>query len=61
MKNHQIYDIEYDEEISRKLVKLRGGCSCHIMPPCSNCCEPMKIYEAEELGLIEENYDEEKE
>jgi hypothetical protein len=35
---------------STDLTELRGGCSCHVAPPCRNCCEPMTEDEAELLG-----------
>lgn len=34
-----------------RLVDMRGGCSCHISPPCFRCTEPMTMAEAEDLGL----------
>lgn len=48
-------DIEFGEEDQQRLLALRGGCSCHIHPPCSNCCEPVTISEAVKLGLIPES------
>lgn len=39
-----------DEGLYRKLVDLRGGCSCHLRPPCFNCSEPLTEWEAARLG-----------
>jgi len=42
-----------DEELTNEqrilLIRHRGGCSCHINPPCSNCCNPLTEDEAEWL------------
>lgn len=36
--------------IAEKLAGIRGGCSCHLNPPCGNCSNPITEDEAEELG-----------
>jgi hypothetical protein len=33
---------------------MRGGCSCHISPPCHACCEPLTEEEADSLGLLDD-------
>lgn len=48
---HEKLDIELTDQQYKELVQLRGGCSCHINPPCSNCSEPITKDEAEELGI----------
>lgn len=35
-----------------RLIELRGGCSCHISPPCYACSEPIDLEEAEILGHV---------
>ena len=42
-----------DDQIT-KLRDYRGGCSCHINPPCSNCCDPLDMLDALFIGLISE-------
>lgn len=37
-----------------RLVEMRGGCSCHLRPPCFNCSEPPTEEELEQLGIDEE-------
>lgn len=53
MKPSKIEDLELTEEQCMKLSRFRGGCSCHINPPCSNCVNPITEEEAEYLGFIE--------
>jgi len=36
--------------IGEKLAEIRGGCSCHLNPPCGNHSDPITEDEAEELG-----------
>lgn len=43
-----------DEHLRKRLVEMRGGCRCCISPPCSACCEPLTLGEAERLGLLPE-------
>ena len=42
-----------DEQVL-ELVKHRGGCRCHISPPCNACTEPLTIPEAQCLGWWDE-------
>lgn len=39
-----------DGAMFRKLLDLRGGCTCFLSPPCGNCVEPITEHEAECLG-----------
>ena len=41
------------EELRKALAELRGGCSCHISPPCFACSEPLTLEEAYYLGWEE--------
>ena len=43
-----------NDALGRELISLRGGCSCHINPPCAACCSPLTASEAIELGIYEE-------
>ena len=43
-----------DEGVFKRLVEMRGGCRCCISPPCSACCEPLTMAEADRLGLLPE-------
>ncbi len=43
-----------DDFLRGELVRLRGGCSCFISPPCEACCNPLTAGEAAYLGLCEE-------
>lgn len=52
--------IELTDKEQAALVSLRGGCSCHISPPCSACCTPVTLDELEAIGapprrLVEED------
>lgn len=40
------------DEQEKELVAYRGGCSCHISPPCHAHSEPLTEEEAEYLGLL---------
>lgn len=44
---------ELDDEEQVYLTKYRGGCSCHLSPPCHNCCSPVTETEAE---ILEERF-----
>jgi hypothetical protein len=46
-------DILEDRELYARLIETRGGCRCHISPPCFACCEPLTQVEADSLGLLE--------
>lgn len=37
------------------LVEHRGGCRCHLSPPCFACSEPITMLEADELGWLEDD------
>lgn len=43
-----------DDALLKELISLRGGCSCHICPPCWACCSPLTAEEAIDLGIYEE-------
>ncbi len=46
---------ELTDAQARKLVAMRGGCSCHCgHPPCSQCSDPVTDLEAELLGVESE-------
>ena len=42
---------DHDETAWRQLLKSRGGCSCHLSPPCSNCTEPPTEEELNDVGF----------
>jgi len=47
---------ELTDEQREALVELRGGCSCHISPPCGACSDPITREEMELLDIeIEED------
>jgi hypothetical protein len=48
-----VTDTEY---LRLRLVEDRGGCSCHISPPCNACCEPLTLSEAESLGIVDGDF-----
>ncbi len=63
MSAYQISDADLDEleeqvwnddTLIPKLISFRGGCSCHISPPCAACCSPLTAEEAIDLGIYEE-------
>ena len=43
--------IAEDDSLRRKLISLRGGCSCHINPPCGACSSPLARDEVLGLGI----------
>jgi hypothetical protein len=45
---------DLDDSAHRRLLELRGGCTCFVFPPCWRCVNQITEHEAEELGLIEE-------
>lgn len=47
-------DIQLNDEQGEALVAMRGGCSCHLSPPCSNHVDPLTMEEADELGLLDQ-------
>jgi hypothetical protein len=52
---------ELTDDQHAALVDLRGGCSCHISPPCFNCSEPITRVEMILLDIEIEEDDEEDE
>lgn len=50
-------DILEEGDLYKRLVDMRGGCRCFISPPCSACCEPMSLDEADSLGLLDGDLD----
>lgn len=51
----EFYQGELSDDDLESLVKYRGGCSCHLSPPCHNHVEPVTMEEAIYLGLVEED------
>lgn len=45
-------NIELSDQQYKDLVELRGGCSCHINPPCCACSDPITKTEAKTLRII---------
>ena len=43
-----------DDALIKELISLRGGCSCHISPPCAACWSPLTAEEAIDLGIYED-------
>jgi hypothetical protein len=43
-----------DDSLMAELISLRGGCSCHVSPPCAACVNPLTADEAISLGIFEE-------
>lgn len=46
------------DEQRQELTEHRGGCRCHLDPPCGSCCDPLELEEALDLGFIEGDNDE---
>lgn len=44
-----IDDVELSDEQYKDLLRIRGGCSCHISPPCFNCSDPITEKEFEQI------------
>lgn len=44
-------------EAWKRLLELRGGCACHIAPPCAACTGPLLLDEADYLGLLDDGSD----
>ena len=42
---------DHDDSAWRQLLENRGGCSCHIAPPCSNCTEAPTEDELNDVGF----------
>lgn len=45
------------DELREQLVSDRGGCSCHLNPPCNACCDPITEDELDSLGLLPDQPD----
>ncbi len=57
MKDIELLDYIYEnlsDDQNRELISYRGGCRCHISPPCHACSERLTIPEAKHLGWWEE-------
>jgi hypothetical protein len=46
-----------DPALYRELISIRGGCPCHINPPCGACCSPLTMSEAVELGIWPDDFE----
>lgn len=53
-KRQRFEDLELSDAQHKKMVDYRGGCSCHFMPPCSNCSDHLTFEEADALGFLDE-------
>lgn len=42
--------MDFDQAAWEGLIEMRGGCRCHINPPCSACSDPVEEDELNELG-----------
>ena len=42
-------DVDYGAWL--RIVEARGGCSCHMSPPCSACSEPITEDELNVVGF----------
>lgn len=42
--------MDIDEAAWREIVEGRGGCRCHISPPCGACTEPIDEAELNAVG-----------
>lgn len=43
--------VDLTDEEYEQLIELRGGCSCHISPPCFAHSEKLTWDECEDLGI----------
>jgi hypothetical protein len=41
---------DVDENAWKRLLEKRGGCSCHLSPPCDNCVDPLTEEELNSVG-----------
>lgn len=48
-------EADMSDEQRTALIEHRGGCSCHLSPPCFSCSEPVTMVEADELGWLEDD------
>ena len=44
------YLLDVDEKAWRSLIENRGGCRCHLSPPCGACTDPISEEEMNEVG-----------
>lgn len=42
--------LDVDAPAWRQLIEIRGGCRCHLSPPCSACTEPPSEDEMNRVG-----------
>lgn len=49
--------LDVDEAAWRSVIEDRGGCRCHISPPCNACTEPMSEEELNRVGYTLEPAD----
>jgi hypothetical protein len=42
--------LDVDESAWNELVENRGGCRCHLCPPCHACSDPIEEVELNEVG-----------
>lgn len=42
--------LDFDEDAYFKIIERRGGCSCHISPPCNSCSNPIEEHELNKVG-----------
>lgn len=43
--------LDVDESAWQRVIKSRGGCGCHISPPCLPCSEPITEEELNDVGF----------
>jgi len=48
-------DSELTDIEQKRLVEIRGGCTCFLCPPCSACSDPLTQDEVDELNEWEQN------
>lgn len=46
--------LDVDERAWELIVEKRGGCRCHVFPPCGACCNPVEEAELNEVGYTYE-------
>jgi hypothetical protein len=46
--------LEVDKRAWEIILEERGGCCCHISPPCGACCEPISEEELNGVGYTYE-------
>lgn len=46
--------IDVDYSAWKQIMEDRGGCTCHISPPCNACVEPITEEELNEVGYTYE-------